>query len=72
MVTHIHRTIHTIGKKVITTNISSNTGDRIIRINPPAHFRVVVAAVEVIQLGFGIVVLPAVAERVGFTHSFGQ
>ena len=64
MVTHIHRIIHTIGEKVITTNISSNTGDRIIRINPPTNLRIVITAGYIIEPGFGIVVVTAIAERV--------
>lgn len=64
MVTHIHRIIHTIGEKVITTNISSNTGDRIIRINPPTNLRIVITAGYIIEPGLGVVVIAAVAKRV--------
>lgn len=61
MVTHIHRIIHTIGEKVITTNISSNTGDRIIRINPPTNLRIVITAGYIIEPGLGVVVIAAAA-----------
>ena len=64
MVTHIHRIIHTIGEKVITTNISSNTGDRIIRINPPTNLRIVITAGYIIEPGLGVVVIAAVAKGV--------
>ena len=64
MVTHIHRIIHTIGEKVITTNISSNTGDRIIRINPPTNLRIVITAGYIIEPGLGVVVIAAVTQGI--------
>ena len=64
MVTHIHRIIHTIGEKVITTNISSNTGDRIIRIYPPTDLRIVITAGYIIEPSLRIVVVTSIAEGV--------
>ena len=64
MVTHIHRIIHTIGEKVITTNISTNTGDRIIRIYPPTNLRIVITAGYIVEPCLGVVVIAAVAQGV--------
>ena len=71
MVTHIHRIIHTIGEKVITTNISSNTGDRIIRINPPTNLRIVITAGYIIEPGLGVVVIAAVAQGIDMPDEAG-
>ena len=71
MVTHIHRIIHTIGEKVITTNISSNTGDRIIRINPPTNLRIVITAGYIIEPGLGVVVIAAVTQGIDVPDEAG-
>ena len=63
MVTHIHRIIHTIGEKVITTNISSNTGDRIIRIYPPTDLRIVITAGYIIESRLRVVDIASVERR---------
>ena len=40
----------------------------IIRINKPTGFRIIVSAIEVVEPGFGIVVVSTVAEGVGLTE----
>ena len=72
MVTHIHRIIHTIGEKVITTNISSNTGDRIIRINPPTNLRIVITTGHIVEAGLGVVVIAAVTQGVDVPDEAGR
>ena len=46
----------------------SNTG---VRINKPADFRVIVSALQVVEAGFRVVVIPPVAEGIVVGHVRG-
>ena len=41
----------------------------VIRIDEPAHGRVVIAAVQVVQARFRVVIIPTVAERIQFCYT---
>ena len=68
-IAHIHWIVHAIAEKVIATNISTNTGYRIIRVDKAADSGVIIPALEVVQPRFGIIDIPAVAEGVQLTQS---
>lgn len=63
-IAHIHWIVHAIAEKVIATNISTNTGYRIIRVDESSGFRVIVSALEVVQPRLRVIHIPAVAEGV--------
>ena len=71
-IAHIHWIVHAIAEKVIATNISTNTGYRIIRVDESPGFRIIVTALEVVQPRFGIIDIPAVAEGVQLTQRAGH
>ena len=61
--------ISTITKQInlIQTIIYNNS---IVTINKPTNFRVIVTALEIVQPGFGVVVISAIAEGVHFAYGF--
>ena len=63
-IAHIHWIVHAIAEKVIATNISTNTGYRIIRVDKAADSGVIIPALEIVQACFSVVEVPAVAEGV--------
>lgn len=61
-----YRIIFTIGKQILTQQriLRSHNHLRFIRINETANFGIVVAGLQVVQAGFGIVVVPPIAEGI--------
>ena len=58
-----NRIITTICKHIVADEALSGAGITV-RINEPANLGVIVAALEIVEAGFGIVIVAAVAERV--------
>ena len=71
-IAHIHWIVHAIAEKVIATNISTNTGYRIIRIDKPTGFGVIVSALEIVQPRLRVIHIPAVAEGIELTQLVGH
>ena len=71
-IAHIHWIVHAIAEKVIATNISTNTGYRIIRVDESPGFGIIVTALEVVQPRLRIVDIPTVAEGVQLAQSVGH
>ena len=71
-IAHIHWIVHAIAEKVIATNISTNTGYRIIRVDKAADSGVIIPALEIVQSRLRIVDIPAVAEGVEFAQRVGH
>ena len=62
---HVHHgIIAAVCKQVKPVDISRLDIAYVVRVDKPANGRVIVAAVQVVKTGFGIVVIPAVAERI--------
>ena len=71
-IAHIHWIVHAIAEKVIATNISTNTGYRIIRVDKAADSGVIIPALEIVQACFSVVEVPAIAEGVEFAQCVGH
>ena len=71
-IAHIHWIVHAIAEKVIATNISTNTGYRIIRVDKAADSGVIIPALEIVQACFSVVEVPAVAEGVELAQRVGH
>ena len=71
-IAHIHWIVHAIAEKVIATNISTNTGYRIIRVDKAADSGVIIPALEIVQACFSVVEVPAVAEGVVLAQRIGH
>ena len=71
-IAHIHWIVHAIAEKVIATNISTNTGYRIIRVDKAADSGVIIPALEIVQACFSVVEVPAVAEGVEIAQCVGH
>ena len=71
-IAHIHWIVHAIAEKVIGTNISTNTGYRIIRVDKAADSGVIIPALEIVQACFSVVEVPAVAEGVEIAQCVGH
>ena len=65
---HINRIIATISKNVVSNNILICTQYSVL-VHKPLSRGVIVAGVEVVEPGFGIVAIAAVAE--GIDHAYG-
>ena len=63
-IAHIHWIVHAIAEKVIATNISTNTGYRIIRVDKAADSGVIIPVLEIVQPRLRVIDIPAVAEGV--------
>ena len=65
-----NRAIVAVGKHVIA-KIPNTSGCIAIRVDEPADFGVIVAALEIVEASFGIVVISSVSQRVYFSHAAG-
>ena len=65
---HVHGIVETVGKKIVTLRISANASQLRVNVDKPPEFRAIVPAVQVVQPGFGIVIVPPVAEGILVAH----
>ena len=64
IIPHIHRIIYTISIKIESVIVCRIEVFEAIRRDKSADNRIIIAAVQVVESGFRIVVVPAIAERV--------
>ena len=67
-VRHVHGIVETVGKKIVAMRSSANACQFRVNIDEPSEFRVIVAAVQIVQASFGIVIVASVAEGVFVAH----
>ena len=65
---HVHGIVETVGKKIVALHISTNASQYRVNVDKSPELRVIIAAVQVIQPGFGIVIVPPVAEGILIAH----
>ena len=63
----INGVIPAIGKHIAAGNALS-CGNKSVHTNEPPELRVIIAAVQIVQAGFGIIVIPPVAEGILIAH----
>ena len=66
-IAHIDRVIEAVSKHVSAMN-AANLPNSVIHTNKSPELRVIISAVEIIKAGFGIVIIPPVAEGVFVAH----
>ena len=64
IVRQINRVVLAIREQVIALYIAADTGKLTVRIDEPSHGRIVIPALEEVEPGFGIVVIPAVTQGI--------
>ena len=67
-VRHVHGIVETVGKKIVALRSSANACQFRVNIDKPPELRVIVPAVQVIKPGFGIIIIPPVAEGILVAH----
>ena len=65
---HVHGIVETVGKKIVALHISTNASQFRVNIDKPPEVRAIVPAIQVIQPGLGIVIVPPVAEGIFIAH----
>ena len=65
---HVHGIVETVGKKIVALRISANASQLRVNVDKPTELRVIIPAVQIVQPGFGIIVIPPVAEGVLIAH----
>ena len=68
MIVHIDRIVEAIGKQIISIHGFSRIRNSTIRADKPPKLRAIVPAIQIVKPGFGIVIIPPVAEGVLFAH----
>ena len=67
-VRHVHGIVETVGKKIVAMRSSANACQFRVNVDKSPELRVIIAAIEVVKPGFGIVIIPPVAEGVFVAH----
>ena len=65
---HVHGIVETVGKKIVALHISTNASQFRVNVDKSPELRVIIAAVQIVQASFGVVIVPPVAEGVFVAH----
>ena len=67
-VKHVHGIVETVGKKIVALRSSTNASQFRVNVDKSPELRVIIAAVEIVQPGLSIVIVPPVAEGILIAH----
>ena len=65
---HVHGIVETVGKKIVALHISTNASQFRVNVDKSPELRVIIAAVEIVQPGLGVVIVPPIAEGILIAH----